>query len=90
MLAFDIGIDAMVWAEDGCTARISLVRIDGNLNADWYNSDILRQVLVPYLRGLTKAIFQEDNARSLVARCILTFSIYRVFDFCPDLHSLQM
>lgn len=63
----------MVWAAIGYTTRTSLVRIDGTLNADRYISDILRPVVVPYLRGLPNAIFQQDNARPHVARRVLTF-----------------
>ncbi|KAF8778166.1 hypothetical protein HNY73_014914 [Argiope bruennichi] len=30
-------------------------------------------LVVPYLRGLSKAIFQQDNARPYVVRRVLTF-----------------
>ncbi|GFX32893.1 hypothetical protein TNCV_890291 [Trichonephila clavipes] len=44
----------MAWEGICC---MFLVRIDSNLDADRYISGILRQVDVPYLRGLPNAIF---------------------------------
>ncbi|GFT77336.1 hypothetical protein TNCV_2023411 [Trichonephila clavipes] len=54
---------------------ISPIRINGNLNADQYVSDMLCPKVVPYLRGLPNAILQQDNARSHVANFVLTFLV---------------
>ncbi|XP_035216638.1 UDP-N-acetylglucosamine transporter-like [Stegodyphus dumicola] len=63
----------MVWAAIRYMPRTSLVRIYGNMSADWYTSDILCPVVVSYLRSLPNAIFQQDNARLHVASCVVTF-----------------
>ncbi|CAL1274870.1 unnamed protein product [Larinioides sclopetarius] len=63
----------IVWVAIGYKIRASLVRIDGNLNADRYIYDILRSVVVPYLQGLPNTIFQQDNAKPHVARRVRSF-----------------
>ncbi|GFT66581.1 transposable element Tcb1 transposase [Trichonephila clavipes] len=55
------------------TTHVSIVRIDGNLNANQCISDILFPVVTPYLRGQSNVIFQQDNTRQQVALCGLTF-----------------
>ena len=62
----------MIWTAIKYTTRISIVQIISNLNADQYISDILRPDVVPYLRGLLNAIFQQDNARLYVEPRVLT------------------
>lgn len=61
-----------------CTAIIymtytSLVWIERKLNADSCISHNLRRVVVPRLRGLPNATFEQDYARPHAARRILTF-----------------
>ena len=63
--------DVIVWKAIGYKIYTSLVRIDGNLNADQYISDSLHSAVVPFLRDLSK--FQENNAGSQVACRVLTF-----------------
>ena len=63
----------MVRKDIGYTTRAFLVRIDSNLNADRYISNILGPVVMPYLRGLPNVLFQQDNARPHAARRVLTF-----------------
>ena len=57
--------------------------VDSNLNADQYNFDILCPVIVPYLRGLPNAIFQQDNARPHVAHHVLTFLSTQAIQLLP-------
>ena len=64
--------NAMVCTTFLYTARISLVRININLNAHQHVSDILCPMVVAYLRGLPNSIFQQDNVRLCVARHVLT------------------
>ncbi|GFW03412.1 uncharacterized protein TNCV_1739621 [Trichonephila clavipes] len=40
----------------------------GTLTSQRYVDDILRPYVGPFLNGLPRAIFQQDNARSLTAR----------------------
>ena len=63
----------MVWAATGYTTRTSLVRIGGDLNSEWYISNILRPMVVTYLRGLPNVIFKQVSARPHVASHVLTF-----------------
>ena len=68
LFAFDIGIAALHLVRlFGYTIRLSLVLIEGNLKVNRYTSDILPPVLVPYLRCLPNAIFQQDDVRPNVA-----------------------
>lgn len=62
----------MVWAAITYATCTSLLQINGNLNADWYISDTLCLVVVPFFQDLLNAIFQQDNARSHVACHVLT------------------
>ena len=63
----------MVREAIGYLTSTSLVRINSNLNADRFISDILRSVAVPCLTGLPNAIFQQVNARQHVALCVMIF-----------------
>lgn len=63
----------MVWPAIGYTTCTSLIRIDGNVHANQYISDTLRTMVVPYLRVLSNAIFQQNNAMTLAAHRVLTF-----------------
>lgn len=75
LFAFDIGMRALflVWAAIGYLIHTTIVWIECNLNADQYISDILRPVAVPYIRGLSNVIFEQDNARPHVACRVLKF-----------------
>ncbi|GFY28899.1 transposable element Tcb1 transposase [Trichonephila clavipes] len=63
----------MVWSGIGYHSRTPLVRIAGTLNSQRYISETLEPVVLPYLQGLATAIFQQDNARSQVARIVQRF-----------------
>ncbi|GFU31745.1 transposable element Tcb1 transposase [Trichonephila clavipes] len=54
--------DIMVWGGIGYHSRTSLVCIAGTLNSQRYISEVVEPVVLPYLQGLTTAIFQQDNA----------------------------
>ncbi|GFU58501.1 hypothetical protein TNCV_697621 [Trichonephila clavipes] len=78
LLAFDIGIGALHllltgWATIRYTTHTSRDWINGNLNADWYFSDILSPVVVPYLQSLPNTIFQQGDARPHIVCHVLTF-----------------
>ena len=47
-------------------------------------------MVVPYLRSLPNAIFQQDNARLHVARRVLTVFDALLFDCFPGLHGLHI
>ena len=53
----------MVWGGISNCAKIDLVTVQGNLNAVRYCDEIVRPVLLPFLRQRHTAIFQQDNAR---------------------------
>ncbi|GFV24308.1 transposable element Tcb1 transposase [Trichonephila clavipes] len=54
--------DIMVWGGIRYHSRTPLVRIAGILNSQRYIYEVLEPVVLPYLQGLTAAIFQQDNA----------------------------
>ncbi|GFT22516.1 transposable element Tcb1 transposase [Trichonephila clavipes] len=60
----------MVWSSIGYHSRTPLVCIDGTLNGQRYISQVLEPVVLPYLQGLATAIFEQDSARSHVARIL--------------------
>ncbi|GFX25864.1 transposable element Tcb1 transposase [Trichonephila clavipes] len=65
----------MVWGGIGYHSRTPLVRFAGTLNNQRYISEVLEKVVLPYLQGLAAAIFQQDNARSHVARIARRFFV---------------
>ncbi|GFX65107.1 transposable element Tcb2 transposase [Trichonephila clavipes] len=58
----------MVWCVIACNTRSPLVLIRGTMTALWYVYDILQRHVLPLLKRLPGAIFQQDNARSHTAR----------------------
>ncbi|GFV37009.1 hypothetical protein TNCV_1470121 [Trichonephila clavipes] len=77
LLLFDTGRGALqlVWwfrqPYIGYMTHPSLVRIQCNLNADRYISDILHPVVMPPFQGLSNASFQQNNARPHSAHSVL-------------------
>ena len=66
------GGGVMVWGgiTDGHRTRLHF--IDGNLNSARYRDEILRPIVVPFVR-LHNVTFQQDNARPHVARICTEF-----------------
>ncbi|GFT37445.1 transposable element Tcb1 transposase [Trichonephila clavipes] len=52
----------MAWGGIGYHSRTPLVRISGTLNSQRYISELLKPIVLPYIQGLAKAIFQQNNA----------------------------
>ncbi|GFW44551.1 hypothetical protein TNCV_4480971 [Trichonephila clavipes] len=75
--------DIMVWGSIGYHTRTPLVRIAGTLNNQRYISEVLEPVLLPYLQSLATAIFQQDNARSHVARFVQRFFVNHQIELLP-------
>ncbi|GFV17716.1 transposable element Tcb1 transposase [Trichonephila clavipes] len=73
----------MVWGGIGYHSRTPLVRISGTLNSQRCNSEVLGPVVLPYLQGLAIAIFQQDNARPLVARIVQRFFVNHQIELLP-------
>ncbi|GFW25760.1 transposable element Tcb1 transposase [Trichonephila clavipes] len=73
----------MVWGGIGYHSRTPLVRIAGTLNSQRYISEVLELVVLPYLQGLTTAIFQQDNARPHVARIVQRFFFNHQIELLP-------
>ncbi|PRD34070.1 UNVERIFIED_CONTAM: hypothetical protein NCL1_15723 [Trichonephila clavipes] len=65
----------MVWGGIGYHSHTLLVRITGTLNSQRYISEVLEPVVLPYLQCLATAIFQQNNARSHVARFVQRFFV---------------
>ncbi|GFU07262.1 transposable element Tcb1 transposase [Trichonephila clavipes] len=79
----------------GYLSRTLLVRIAGTLNSQRYISEVLEPVVLPYLQGLSTAIFQQDNARSHVARILQRFFVNHQIELLawparsPDLSPIE-
>ncbi|GFY06611.1 DUF4817 domain-containing protein [Trichonephila clavipes] len=64
-------------------SRTLLVRIAGTLNSQRYTSEVLEPVVIPYLHGLARSIFQQNNALHLAANSSLRIVVmYSVRDYC--------
>ncbi|GFU61887.1 transposable element Tcb1 transposase [Trichonephila clavipes] len=61
----------MVWCGIGYHSRTPLECIAGTLNSQRYISKVLQPVVLPYLQGLTTAIFQQDNVRPHIFQMFL-------------------
>ncbi|GFU71995.1 transposable element Tcb1 transposase [Trichonephila clavipes] len=72
----------MVWGGIGYHSRAPLVRIAGTLNSQRYISEVLEPVVLPYIQGLTIAIFHQDNARLHVARIVQRFFVSPQIENC--------
>ncbi|GFX03952.1 transposable element Tcb1 transposase [Trichonephila clavipes] len=73
----------MVWDGIGYHSRTPLVRIAGTLSSQRYISEVLKPVVLSYLQGLAKAIFQQDNARPHVARIVQRFFVNHQIELLP-------
>ncbi|UYV80787.1 Transposase [Cordylochernes scorpioides] len=58
----------MVWGAIAYDSRSPLLRIQGTMTVQRYVDDVLRPVTLPYLQGVPKALYQQDNARPHTAR----------------------
>ncbi|GFY22420.1 transposable element Tcb1 transposase [Trichonephila clavipes] len=67
----------------GYHSRPPLVRIAGTLNSQRCISEVLELVVLPYLQGLTTAIFQQDNARPHVTRIVERFFVNQQIELLP-------
>ncbi|GFT08665.1 transposable element Tc3 transposase [Trichonephila clavipes] len=85
----------MVWGGIGYHSRTPLVRIAGTLNSQRYISEVLEPVVLSYLLGLDTAIFQQDNARTHVARIVQRFFVNHQIELLlwpahsPDLSPIE-
>ncbi|GFW47885.1 transposable element Tcb1 transposase [Trichonephila clavipes] len=73
----------MVWGVIGYHSRTPLVHIAGTLNSQHYISEVLEPVVLPYLQGLSAAIFQQDNARPHGARIVRRFFVNPQIELLP-------
>ena len=68
------GGSVMVWGGITSHGKTQLVIVDGNLNSRRYIDEILRPVVVPFMRNMGQgALFQHDNARPHRARIVDIF-----------------
>ncbi|GFY20036.1 transposable element Tcb2 transposase [Trichonephila clavipes] len=58
----------MVWGAIAYSTQSPLVLIRGTMTPQWYTHDILQTHVLPLMKWLPGAIFQQDNARFLTAR----------------------
>ena len=84
----------MVWAGISYDHRTPLVFIDGPLTAQRYVDVILRPVVVPFVRQ-HNVTFQQDNARTHVARLSMAFlqqnnvNVMHWPPYSPDLSPIE-
>ncbi|KFM65074.1 Alpha-soluble NSF attachment protein, partial [Stegodyphus mimosarum] len=91
----DLAPGIMVWGGIGYRSCTRLVRIAGTLNSQCYISEVLEPVVLPYVQGLPRAIFQQDNAPPHVARIVQGFFVNCQIELlpwlacCPDLSPIE-
>ncbi|GFX01893.1 transposable element Tcb1 transposase [Trichonephila clavipes] len=73
----------MVWGGAGYHSRTPLVQIDGSLNSQRYISEASEPVVLPYLQGMTTAIFQQDNALPHVVCIVKRFFVSHQIELLP-------
>ncbi|GFU44887.1 transposable element Tcb1 transposase [Trichonephila clavipes] len=74
---------SMVRGGIGYHSRTPLVHIVGTLNTQYYTSKMLEPVILPYLLGLTTALFQQDNVRPSVACVDQRFFVNHQIELLP-------
>ena len=67
------GGSLMVWGGVHYAGKTNLIVIRQTLNAQRYCDDILRHVVVPFMRRNNRFVFQHDNARPHTARLLHDF-----------------
>ncbi|GFX17616.1 transposable element Tc1 transposase [Trichonephila clavipes] len=73
----------MVWGAISYHGRSNLVRIEGNLNRNRNVHEVLKTEVVPFLQGIPGGIFQQDNARSHVAKTVQDFCLAQHMQLLP-------
>ncbi|GFX57955.1 transposable element Tcb1 transposase [Trichonephila clavipes] len=73
----------MVWDGIGYHSRSPLLRITGTLNSQRYISEVLDPVMLPYIQGLTTAIFQHYNVRPHRAHIVQRFFVNHQIELLP-------
>ncbi|GFV85548.1 transposable element Tc1 transposase [Trichonephila clavipes] len=68
----------MVWGMISYHGRSNWLLIEGNLNSNRYVREVLQLEVVPFLQGMSGAIFKQNNERRHVAKTVR--------DFCSSLH----
>ncbi|GFU15770.1 transposable element Tcb1 transposase [Trichonephila clavipes] len=63
----------MVWGAIAYHGRSQLLRIVDNLNSTLYINEVLQTQAILFLQGLLGAVFQQDNARSHVAKTVKSY-----------------
>ncbi|GFV90452.1 transposable element Tcb1 transposase [Trichonephila clavipes] len=66
-----------------CDCWMQEVHIAGTLNRQRYISEVLEPVVLPFLQGLTSALFQQDKVRSHVARIVQRFFVNHQIELRP-------
>ena len=86
----------MVWGGIKSDRKFGLVIIRGNMNAQRYQNDVLRPVVVPYVNNRRgNVVFQQDNARPHVAAATMQYlqqNNVQVLDWpavSPDLSPIE-
>ncbi|GFW59990.1 transposable element Tcb1 transposase [Trichonephila clavipes] len=72
-----------VWRHRGERMLNSCVMHHWFCTGQRYISEVLEPVVLPYLRGLATAIFQQDNARPHVARIVQRFFVNHQIELLP-------
>ncbi|GFX51621.1 transposable element Tcb1 transposase [Trichonephila clavipes] len=80
----------IVWGGIGYHSCTPPVRIADTLNSQRYISELLEPDVFPYLQGLTTAIFQQDNARPLMARIVQRFFVNHQIELLPGRLALRI
>ena len=73
----------MVWSTIGYNMLSRLLRIEGNLNSNRYDREVLQPKVLLLLQATPRAIFQQDNARPHVARIVQAFFQRRRVSLLP-------
>ena len=89
------GGSIMVWAGISLHTKTQLVHIQGNLNAQRYQNEVIRPILIPHIRANRVMLLAQDNATCHTARAtrnILAVNNIRAIPWpakSPDLNPIE-
>ena len=85
-----------VWGGISAFQKTELVVLDGNVTAQSYINDVVRPVVVSFMRRhIPRGLFQQDNARAHSARATMQFlnqngiNVLDWLSFLPDLSPIE-
>ncbi|GFW57998.1 transposable element Tc1 transposase [Trichonephila clavipes] len=72
----------MVWGAISYHERSNLLRIERNLNSNYF-CEVLQHEVVPFLQGIPEAIFRKNNEHRYVGKTVRDFCSVQLMQLLP-------